>query len=101
MNEDEELIYASRAPIPSGKSERLPTSYNKQVCIYGFNKEELSLFRTFGRKSLTESKEDIEILRFFELERKIKMFRCATGSLAVDIPEDVPLVEKALRAIWQ
>ena len=40
--------------------------------------------------------EDIEILRFFELGMNIKMYKASKSSLAVDIPEDVEIVEKEL-----
>ena len=68
----------------------------KQVCIYAFTYEELEAFGEFGRKSTLEKHEDIEILRYLDLS--IPIFMVATGgtSLAVDIPEDVPIVEEAL-----
>ena len=43
--------------------------------------------------------EDIEILRFFELNINIKMFEASKSSLAIDVPEDVKRVENALRKI--
>jgi 3-deoxy-manno-octulosonate cytidylyltransferase (CMP-KDO synthetase) len=55
------------------------------------------MFKNFGRKSQIEAGEDIEILRFYELERSIMTFECSTGSLAVDVPSDVELVERALK----
>lgn len=96
--EHNELIYMSRSPIPGFKEEKnAPSNYKKQVCIYAFTKEELNSFVNFGRKSALEKCEDIEILRFIELDKKICMFETTAGSLAVDRPEDVPEVEKALR----
>jgi len=58
----------------------------------------LAIFRGFGRKSELEYSEDIEILRFLELGKTIRMVETKPGSLAVDVPEDVPRVEAALRA---
>lgn len=96
-NEDGRLIYASRALIPAHKEpENVPKRYKKQVCIYGFSKEELRAFSAFGRKSEIEQFEDIEILRFFELGYPIQMYECEVGSLAVDIPSDIFRVEQAL-----
>jgi 3-deoxy-manno-octulosonate cytidylyltransferase (CMP-KDO synthetase) len=96
-NERDRLIYMSRGPLPAYKESRnKPKRYKKQVCIYAFSRAELSDFRRFGRKSELECAEDIEILRFLELNREILMFECSAGSLAVDIPEDVIGVEKAL-----
>lgn len=97
-DENNSLIYMSRAPLPAHKDEKnAPKRYKKQVCIYGFSKEDLKAFAAFGRKSRLEESEDIEIIRFFELGRKIYMFECAAGSLAVDTPGDLNRVEQALK----
>lgn len=98
--ENNEMIYMSRVALPGYKDEKYaPKRYKKQVCIYAFTKQELLDFKAFGRKSELEYSEDIEILRFLELGRKIRMVETKPGSLAVDIPEDVEKVEKALRAL--
>lgn len=97
-NEAGVMIYMSRSPLPGHKeSKNSPDRYMKQVCIYGFNRFDLETFISFGRKSALELSEDIEILRFLELDRRIQMFECHPGSLAVDIPEDVARVEAAMR----
>ena len=69
----------------------------KQVCIYAFTYEELEAFGNFGRKSTLENHEDIEILRYLDLSIPIFMVETNGTSLAVDIPEDVPIVEETLR----
>ncbi len=93
------MVYMSRTPLPGFKEARnAPTRYMKQVCIYGFTREELAAYAAFGRKGALEKCEDIEILRFLELDRRILMYECRPGSLAVDVPEDVAKVEAALRA---
>ncbi|APE32098.1 3-deoxy-manno-octulosonate cytidylyltransferase [Halomonas aestuarii] len=98
--EREELVYMSRLALPGFKSEQCaPKRYKKQVCIYAFTREELTAFRNFGRKSKLEYSEDIEILRFMELGKTIRMVETKPGSLAVDVPEDVAKVEAALRKI--
>ena len=97
-NEKNELIYMSRLALPGFKDKRLkPFKYKKQVCIYAFTKKELLDFSNFGRKSKLEQSEDIEILRFLELNRSILMTETNPGSLAVDVPEDISKVEKALK----
>lgn len=97
-NEGDELVYMSRVSLPGYKTiENAPKSYKKQVCIYAFTKEELESYYRFGRKSQLEHFEDIEILRFFELNKKVRMVETKPGSLAVDVPNDVPKVEAALR----
>lgn len=97
-NENNDLVYMSRVPLPGFKDEKnSPTSYKKQVCIYAFSKSELKQFLEFGRKSELEKSEDIEILRFLELGIPVKMIETRPGSLAVDSPEDVKPVVKALK----
>ena len=97
-NECDELVYMSRLALPGFKDAKCaPKRYKKQVCIYAFNRDELTAFRGFGRKSELEFSEDIEILRFLELGKTVRMVETQPGSLAVDVPEDVEKVEAALR----
>jgi 3-deoxy-manno-octulosonate cytidylyltransferase (CMP-KDO synthetase) len=97
--EDDRLVYMSRAPIPGFKDqENAPMRYKKQVCIYAFNKHELNAFGSFARKSLLEKSEDIEILRFLEFGKTIKMIETKPGSYAVDAPSDVEIVEEAMKS---
>lgn len=100
VNQQDDLIYMSRLPIPGVKDAKvgLP-AYLKQVCIYAFNYEELKAFGEMNAKSYSELYEDIEILRFLDLGKKIKMIRTSANSLAVDVPEDVAKVEKALLSL--
>ena len=48
------------------------------------------------KKSETENFEDIEILRFFDLNEKIKMVKLNSNSVAVDEVTDVRKAEKIL-----
>lgn len=97
-NEKNELVYMSRVALPGFKdAKNAPVRFKKQVCIYAFTKSELKDFKAFGRKSELENSEDIEILRFLELDKKIKMIETNPGSLAVDVPSDVVKVERALQ----
>ena len=45
-----------------------------------------------------ERYEDIEILRYLDLSIPVYMVETSGASLAVDIPEDVSIVEEELRA---
>tara|TARA_Y100000996_G_scaffold396496_1_gene362641 strand:+ start:9163 stop:9921 length:759 start_codon:yes stop_codon:yes gene_type:complete len=102
VNENCELIYISRAEIPSSKNPTKKSSeIKKQVSIYAFNAQDLKEFRQFGRKSYLEEQEDIEILRFFELDKKVYMVKTAGNSIAVDIPEDIKKVEETLKSNGQ
>ena len=49
------------------------------------------------KKSYIESLEDIEILRFFELNIKIKMVKLNSSSVAVDEIKDVKKAEKLIK----
>lgn len=96
-NENDKLVYMSRKALPGYKDiSNAPARFKKQVCIYAFTREELESFQAFGRKSALEACEDIEILRFLEMDKTILMVESSGGSLAVDVPDDVPPVEAAL-----
>lgn len=100
FTEDKRLVYMSRKALPGFKdSKNQPEKYFKQVCIYAFSRDELLKYGKFGKKSILEHSEDIEILRFLEWGQTIKMIETRPGSLAVDIPEDVEKVEQALKEI--
>jgi 3-deoxy-manno-octulosonate cytidylyltransferase (CMP-KDO synthetase) len=95
FNKNKELIYISRSLIPGSKKN--VNKYYKQVCIYGFNKNELSKFHSFKKKSKIELIEDIELLRFFETKIRILMVKLSNSSIAVDYPSDVRKVEKLIK----
>jgi 3-deoxy-manno-octulosonate cytidylyltransferase (CMP-KDO synthetase) len=100
LNESERMVYMSRLALPGFKeAKNAPATYYKQVCIYAFTQKELLDYGHFGRKSAIEQCEDIEILRYMEWNQPVRMVRTAGGSLAVDVPEDVPGVEAALKRI--
>ena len=99
INSNKDLIYMSRLPLPGKKNFKKNTKikYFKQVCIYAFNKDELKKFKNFKKKSVIEIAEDIEILRFFEINKKIKMIKTTNNSIAVDQKKDIKKVEKYLK----
>ena len=97
ISNSESLIYISRSALPAIKDKKNASpNYLKQVCIYAFSKEELRLFSSCSSKGCLETYEDIEIIRFLELDIPVKMFYCQPNSFAVDVPEDVKPVEYAL-----
>lgn len=99
-NESGLMVYMSRQCIPGFKDTAMaPDKIMKQVCIYAFSKDELDAYRAFGRKGRLEATEDIEILRFLELNRKVLMVEATPGSLAVDVPSDVEPVERELERL--
>ena len=92
-NSKNEMIYMSRAPIPSDKKFSFNKSM-KQVCIYSFPKKVLLSFAKHKRKTPLENIEDIEILRFLEMVLKIKLIKLNDKSIAVDTKEDYKKVLK-------
>jgi len=89
------LLYMSRAGIPQTKTGGYQFGY-KQVCIYAFSKEQLAFFYSNKVKTRHEQVEDIEILRFLESDYTVNMVEVEAGSLAVDVPDDIPNVIIAL-----
>jgi len=96
-DKDNDLLYASRGCIPMNKNGLDPiivgSEAYKQVCIYGFSKEQLDRFHS-GKKTSLESVEDIEIIRFLEKGMRVKMLELNTVSYAVDYPEDIKKIEE-------
>ncbi len=86
-----ELLYMSRAPIPSSKIPCFPESY-RQVCIWAMTKDLLKQFATAGKKTPLEQQEDLELLRFLELGCGVDMVPVTTSSIAVDHPSDIDKV---------
>ena len=91
FNKNEELIYTSRAPIPSNKDNVNIKSY-KQVCVYGFTIKALEKYSKVIEKTPLEEIEDLELLRFRN-GRKNKNDQIIQ-LLSVDNPEDIVKVEK-------
>ena len=96
FNNKNELLYMSRAGIPSNKLKSFSFGY-RQVCAYAFSAFSLKKFSNETQKTLFESEEDIEILRFLELGIKVKMIEMSNESVSVDVPEDLKEVLKILK----
>ena len=97
VNKNSNLLYASRAGIPSTKEQIKLDISIKQVCIYAFSFDQLIRFSE-TEKGPIEMSEDIEVLRFIENSIcKVKMVNLGDIKLkAVDNPGDVLEVEKLL-----
>ena len=85
------LRYISRAPIPAVKEgyEWPEGDAWKQVCIYGFKWWHLKEFAKKKVKAPLEFVEDIEILRFLELDVAVRMIMIEGSPMAVDTEEDL------------
>ncbi len=95
FNKNEELLYMSRSPIPSNKLQKFKYG-NRQVCVYGFTRNILLLFKKYKTKTPLEKNEDIEILRFLEINKKIKMIKTTGSEISIDTPKDYKLAKKII-----
>ena len=99
VDDNNNLLYMSRAPIPSSKDKLIPKKILKQICIYGFPRKDLLKYGLLGKKSLNEQYEDIEILRFLDLEIKVRMIEIKNNSsIAVDTINDLKKVRKVFES---
>jgi len=92
------LLYASRSAIPGSKVKGNLTrdQFLKQVCVYGFNLENLVDFGQNSNKTPLEALEDIELLGFIERGIRVEIIATQSQSIAVDHPRDIRRVELAL-----
>ncbi len=84
----------SRLPIPLAFRE--PYIRNVHVGLYAFTRPALERFAARERGPV-ECAESIELLRFIEYGDRIACTPLPPGSIGVDHPEDIAIVEKAIR----
>lgn len=90
------LLYTSRSPIPGNKKADFRFGY-RQVCAYAFPRKALEKFTETNAKGPLEKTEDLELLRFLELDFPVYMVQMSAQSIPVDHPEDVAKVEAYLQ----
>ena len=95
IRRDGRLLYASRAPIPSNKTNEFKKGW-RQVLTYAFPKKVLKILLSNKNKTELEKIEDVEILRFLELGIEVRTVKMSKMSLPVDTPEDVILVKNMI-----
>ena len=95
VSEDDHILYASRAPIPSNRKNKFVQAW-RQVCAYAFPKKKLHLFAKKKRKTILESIEDLEYLRFLELGVRLRGLEMSKKSIAVDTKEDIYAVNRKI-----
>ena len=93
---DGDLIYMSRAPIPSNKKRLLIKAW-RQVCIYSFPYKSLKVFSNFTKKTKLEEIEDLELNRFIEIGHKVKMIKLSNKSISVDTKDDLKKVRRLIK----
>ena len=90
-------LYFSRAPIPFPRNEVRGIT-RKHVGLYGFQREALYAFTAWPETDL-ERAEGLEQLRALAHGMAIQVLPAAGESVSVDVPEDVPRAEAALRTM--
>ena len=97
MDNEGFAVYMSREPIPTLHMNAFDQiSAFKQVCIIPFTADSLQEFIRLSPTPL-EVAESIDMLRFIEHGRKVKMVETPYSTHAVDTPEDLELVEGLLQ----
>lgn len=92
---DDLLIYLSRASVPFSK-EGKDVYYKKHLGLYGLSKSALQYFSNRER-GIVEKIEDIEMLRFLEGDRQVRIIEVTSSTIGVDTPEDIKKVEREIQ----
>jgi 3-deoxy-manno-octulosonate cytidylyltransferase (CMP-KDO synthetase) len=92
-----DLLYMSRLPIPYSKSGYEP-KYYKELGLHAYTKNGLEWFHMHKDQYNSEEAEELEFLRFLEIGKSIRMIYLDLpyNNHAVDIPEDIEVVEKLM-----
>jgi 3-deoxy-manno-octulosonate cytidylyltransferase (CMP-KDO synthetase) len=93
MDNENHVLYFSRAPIPYPRNKEIETTYYKHIGIYAFRKEALLAFTTMSMQQ-NEATEKLEGIRFLEYGKKIKMVETPHKVIGIDTPEDLILANK-------
>jgi 3-deoxy-manno-octulosonate cytidylyltransferase (CMP-KDO synthetase) len=93
MDNENHVLYFSRAPIPYPRNKEIEAIYYKHIGIYAFRKEALLDFTTMSMQQ-NEATEKLEGIRFLEYGKKIKMVETPHKVIGIDTPEDLVLANK-------
>ncbi len=96
FRKDGRLLYQSRAGIPTTKKLEFKKAW-RQVCIYSLPKKALKIFSNLRKKTILESLEDCELMRFLELGLEVKMIKMSNNSISVDTKNDLKKIIKVLK----
>lgn len=86
VSADWTALYLSRSAVPYPK--RRAGHHYQQVCVYGFDRADLDWF-VRQPPGVIEQAEDIELLRFLEHGRDVRMVEVRASPVAVDTPADL------------
>jgi len=95
---DENALYFSRAPIPwlRDAAAKMEVRHLKHLGLYVFQRDALLEYPTLPQGTL-EKIEQLEQLRWLENGYKIRIAEVEHDSVSVDVPDDIPKVEKLLQ----
>ncbi|MBI1858005.1 MAG: 3-deoxy-manno-octulosonate cytidylyltransferase [Candidatus Melainabacteria bacterium] len=89
-------LYFSRSAIPYNRTGKKDIKYFKHIGIYGYTREAILQFNLLPQSSLEQS-ECLEQLRAMENGIKIKLEVVPKAFPAVDIPDDINIVENIIK----
>ena len=92
INDNSDLIFMSRAPIPYPK-ERIDFDYYKNMGAYAFTKNALD----FYKKTSVGYIESIELLRLLENHKIVKVVEVESDSMSVDTQKDLDRIIKYIK----
>ena len=95
VNQRNQALYLSRAPIPSWSRVDGTIPMWKQVCVIPFRRDYLSTFITLKPTSLEEA-ESIDMLRVLEHGGQVTMVSSPHETQSVDTPADLERVKKLM-----
>ena len=96
FGDDGFALYFSRSPIPWARDPGTVFDTYKHLGIYAYTKRFLDTFRKLEEGRL-ERVEKLEQLRALEHGHKVLVVKTPHDSPEVDVPEDIPRIEKYIR----
>jgi 3-deoxy-manno-octulosonate cytidylyltransferase (CMP-KDO synthetase) len=100
MASDGTCLYFSRSPIPHFRARPPEALAWRHIGLYAYRREFLGAF-TAWEPSPLERAECLEQLRALEHGARIRAVVAPSPACSVDVPEDVPRAEEALRRVMR
>lgn len=94
INNDDDLLFMSRSPIPFPK-ESLDFAYYKNMGLYAYTSDVLKFFVETEAGPI-ERAEGLEMLRLIENRKRVKIVKVNSDSMSVDTPKDLDRIRKIL-----